>query len=228
MPRNRQRIDAGQLFQVERDAQPRLHGVDVHGRAAVFRLDTGGQAGDVLHGAGLVVDGHAGHKHGVFVHGVDELLHVEAAVGPGRDLHNVKAAVPQRADGQLNARVFKAGGDDFVPPGLPRQRRAQNGQVVALAAAGGKVDLPGRTVQRFGDFGARGVQLVLGQHGGVVQARRVGPAFAQRRGNGVGHGGVHHRGGGVIEIMQVRVSAHGGKDLFSAAKTAESVYKSTK
>ena len=66
MPRNRQRIDAGQLFQVERDAQPRLHGVDVHGRAAVFRLDTGGQAGDVLHGSGLVVDGHAGHKHGVF------------------------------------------------------------------------------------------------------------------------------------------------------------------
>ena len=50
-----------------------------------------------------------------FVHGVDELLHVEAAVGPGRDLRNVKAAVPQRADGQLNARVFKAGGNDFVP-----------------------------------------------------------------------------------------------------------------
>ena len=185
----------------------------MYGGTAVFCLDLCRQTGNVLHGAGLVVDRHAGHQNRVFVHRVDQLAHIQTAVGLGKDLHHGKAPVLQRPDGTLDTGVLEPGGDNLVAPGLPRNGRAQNGQVVALASAGGEIDLIPGAVQRFGNSAAGHRQLMLGQDGRLVQAGRIGPAVAHGVIDDIGHRRVHHGGGGVVQVVQIGVGSHDGKSL---------------
>ena len=215
MARHGQRVHPGPGLQVDGQAQPGLHGIDVEVRAGVARLDAGGQRGDVLHGAGLVVDGHAGGQHGVFVDLGEEFGGVQRAVGFGRDFHNGKALAAQRASRQLDAGVLEPGDDDLAAPGAPRDGRAPQGHVVALGTAGGKVDFVAAAAQRFGYAGAGGVDGLLGLDRRVVQAAGVGPQRLDGAGDDVGHLRVHHGGGGVIQIMKMRVGTHGQKPRFS-------------
>ena len=61
--------------------------------AAVARLDALAQSRNVLHRAGLVVDGHAGGQHGIFVDLLQEFLCVDATVPAGQNLHHREALV---------------------------------------------------------------------------------------------------------------------------------------
>ena len=61
--------------------------------AAVARLYALAQSCNVLHRAGLIIDGHAGGQHGVFVDLLQEFLCVDAAVRAGQDLHHREALV---------------------------------------------------------------------------------------------------------------------------------------
>ena len=63
-------------------------------------------------------------------------------------------------------------------------------------------------MQRFGNAGAGRFNAVLRGHGGVVQAAGVGPEFHQRVVDDLGDSGVHAGGGGVIQIMELRVGKH--------------------
>ena len=85
----------------------------------------------------------------------------------------------------------------------------QNGQVVAFGAGGGEIQFLGLAAQRFGHLGPGRAQRPMGQHRRVVQAGRVGPVVQHGRVDGIGHGGIHHGGGGIVKIMQVSVKTHG-------------------
>ena len=166
------------------------------------------QRRDVLHGAGLVVDGHAGGQHRVFVDLGQEFLRVNASVRPGHDLDDGEALVLQRADGALHAGVFKTRDDDFIAPVLTRAGRAGHGHVVALTAAGREVDFIAAAVQRFGYAGAGRGNGILRGNGGVIQAAGVGPKLSQRLADSLRHRRVHPGRGGVIKIMQLGVGKH--------------------
>ena len=77
---HRQRVDVGQL---DGDPHPRLHRVHMDEGAAVLPLDLGGQALDLVPGADLVVDHHAGHEDGVPVHMRQHLVDVQRTVRRG-------------------------------------------------------------------------------------------------------------------------------------------------
>ena len=171
-------------------------------------LDALAQRRDVLHSAGLVVDGHAGGQHRVFVDLGQEFLRVNASVRPGHDLDDGEALVLQRADGALHAGVFKARDDDLIAPVLTRAGRAGHGHVVALTAAGREVDFIAAAVQRFGHAGAGRGNGILRGNGGVIQAAGVGPKLSQRLADGLRHRRVHPGRGGVIKIMQLGVGKH--------------------
>ena len=104
--------------------------------------------------------------------------------------------------------MLKAGDDNFAAPRPARAGRAVDGHIVALAAAGGKVDLIAAAVQRFGNAGAGRLDGVLRGHGRVVQAAGVRPKLRQGRADGLCHRRVNPSGGGVIEIMQLGVGKH--------------------
>ena len=59
--------------------------------AAVACLDALAQRGNVLHRAGLVVDGHTGGQHGVLVDFRKEFLGVDAAVRAGQHFNHGEA-----------------------------------------------------------------------------------------------------------------------------------------
>ena len=203
-----QTIDLTPFLQVNRHTQPRLHGVHMEVGAAVAGLDALAQSGDILHRAGLVVDGHAGGKDGAFVDLGQKFLRVDAAIRAGQNLNNGEALVLQGADGALHAGVLEPGHDDFIAPVLAWAGRAVDGHVVALAAAGGEVDFVAAAVQGLGHPGAGGHNGVLRGHGGVIQAAGVGPVFHHGRGDGLRHRRVHPGGSSVVQIMQLGVGKH--------------------
>ena len=117
--------------------------------AAVAALDLSGQAFHIVPGADLIVDHHAGHKDGVFVHMVQHPVNVQRAVRAGVHHGHIIAHGGQTLQRLLHAEVLKAGHHDALaePAG---QGRAQQGHVVALAAAGGKIELPALAAQGAG------------------------------------------------------------------------------
>ena len=187
---------------------PGLHTVHVHGGAVVAGLHPGGQAGHVHGGAGFVVHLHGGHQNGVFIHQLQHPVHIQVAVRlRGHKLHIV-ALLGQALHGQGHAGVLKAGAYNALAP-LAGAGRAQNGQVVPLRAAAGEVHLPRRGPQSAGHIGPGLVQgqLTVGARG--VQAGGVGPVLGHRLRDGLDHLRVHHGGGGIVQVMNVRVVQHG-------------------
>ena len=103
-------------FEVYAHPQPGLHRVNMDGRAVVFGLDAGRQAGNILPGSGFVVDRHAAAERRTAVNRRNKLVNRKPAVGAGVDLHHPHTGFSQRADRVLNARVFKTRDDDRIPP----------------------------------------------------------------------------------------------------------------
>ena len=108
--------------------------------AAVAALDLGGKALRIVAGTHLVVHHHAGHKDGVFVHMLQHPVHVQCTVRAGLDHRNVVALLRQLFQRALDAGVLKAGHHDALAESAGAHR-AQQSQIVALTAAGGKVQL---------------------------------------------------------------------------------------
>lgn len=104
--------------------------------------------------------------------------------------------------------MLEAGDDDLIAPVAAGHRGTIDGHIVALRPAGREVNFIAAAVQRFGNAGAGRFDTVLRGHGGVVQAAGVGPEFHQSIVDDLGHGGVHAGGGGVIQIMDLRVGKH--------------------
>ena len=201
---HRQGVD---VVQLDGHTHPRLHRIHMDDGAAVAALDLGGKAFHIVAGAHLVVHHHAGHKDGVFVHMLQHPVHVQCAVRAGFDHRDIIALLRQLFQRALDAGVFKAGHHDALAKGACA-RRAQQSQIVALAAAGGKIQLPALAAQCAGHSGTGGVQRFLAAGTGAVQAGRVCPVFPHGLVDHIRHLGSNHRGGGVIQIMQFRVLQH--------------------
>ena len=191
---DRQGVDVCQL---DGNAHPCLHCVNVDDGATVLLLDGSGQTLDVVPGANLVVYHHAGDKDGVFVHMRQHFVEVEGAVRLGVDDGDIVAHLCQTFQRFLDAGMLKAGHDDALAE-VPGQSRAQQSEVVALAAAGGEVKLFRLAAQCPGDGGTGGIQRLLAPRAGCVEAGRVRPVFAHGFVNDVRHFRCDHRRGGVV------------------------------
>ena len=208
---HRQCVDVGQL---NGDPHPRLHRVHMDEGAAVLPLDLGGQALDLVPGADLVVDHHAGHEDGVPVHMRQHLVNVQRTVRAGGHDRDVIAHRSQTFQRLLHTGVFKTGHHDALAE-LPGQRRAQQGHVVALAAAGGEVQLPRFAAQAPGHHGAGRVQGFFAPGAGGVQGRRIRPVLPHGPVDDICHVRGHDGGGGVVQIMQFRILQHKIRFLLS-------------
>ena len=206
MAADRQGINVGQL---EGHPHPGLHGVHMDDGAAVAALDLSGQALHIVPGTDLVVDHHAGHKDGVFVHMLQHLVDAEGAVCPGIDHGDVIAHGGQALQRLLHAGVLEPGHHDALAE-FAGERRAQQGQIVALAAAGGEIELFGLAAKGAGHRRPGRVEGLLAPGPGGVQGRGVCPVFPHGLVDDVRHLGGYHGSGGVVQIMDVRVLYHNG------------------
>ena len=103
--------------------------------------------------------------------------------------------------------MFETGHHD-APAELPGQGRAQQGHVVALAAAGGEVQFPRLAAEAPGHHGAGRVQRLFAAGTGGVEGGRVRPVLPHGLVDGIRHLRGHHGGGGVVQIMQFRILQH--------------------
>ena len=183
---------------------------ELHGLVVVH---LGGQPLHVVPGADLVVDHHARHEDGVLVHGIQHFVDVQRAVGAGLHHGHVVAAFCQIFQRALDAGVLEAGHHDVLAKGTGAGG-PQQGQIVALAAAGGKVQLLRLAAQGPGHGSAGGVQCFLAAGTGAVQAGGVGPVLPHGLVDDVCHLRCHDGGGGIVQIMQFRILQHKGIPAF--------------
>ena len=100
----------------------------------------------------------------------------------------------------LDAGVLDAGHHDVLAKGTGAGG-PQQGQIVALAAAGGKIQLLCLAAQGAGHGSAGGVQCFLAAGTGAVQAGGVGPVLPHGLVDDVRHLGRYDGGGRVVQIM---------------------------
>ena len=210
MAAHRQSVD---VVQLDGHPHPRLHGVHMHDGAAVAALDLGRQTLHIVPGTHLVVHHHAGHKDGVFAHMLQHLVDVQRAVGAGLHHGHVVAALCQIFQRALDAGVLEAGHHDVLAKGTGAGG-PQQGQIVALAAAGGKIQLLCLAAQGPGHGSAGGVQCFLAAGTGAVQAGGVSPVLPHGLVDDICHLRCHDGGGGIVQIMQFRILQHKGIPAF--------------
>ena len=194
---HRERID---VVQLDGHAHPCLHRVHMDDGAAVAALYLGGKAFHIVAGADLVIHHHARHKNGVFVHPLQHGGNVQRAVCPGGYHGNVVALLCQPLQRALHTGVLEAGHHDALAEGAGLHR-AQQRQIVALAAAGGKVQLPAFAAQRARHGGAGGVQGLFTARARAIQAGGVCPVLPHGLVDDVRHLRRYDGGGRVVQIM---------------------------
>ena len=168
--------------------------------AAVAVLYLGGKALHIVAGTDLVVHHHARHKDGILVHPLQHGGNVQRAVCPGCYHSNVVALLCQPLQRPLHTGVLEAGHHDAFAKGAGLHRTQQR-QIVALAAAGGKVQLPAFAAQRTRHGGAGGVQSLFTARARAVQAGRVCPVLSHGLVYDVRHLRRYDGGGRVVQIM---------------------------
>ena len=183
--------------------------------AAVTALDLGGQTLHVVAGAYLVVDHHTGHEDGILVHGIQHLVDVQCTVGLRLHDSDVIALRGQTFQRALDAGVFEARHHDAFAESAGLGG-AQQGQIIALAAAGGKVQLLRLAAQGAGHSGTGGVQGLFAPCAGGIEAGGVGPVLPHGFVYHVCHLGSNDGGGSVIQIMQFRIMQHNFIPAFCA------------
>ena len=209
---DRHRVD---VVQLDGHPHPRLHRVHMDDGAAVAALDLRGQTLHIVAGADLVVDHHAGHEDGVLVHRFQHPAHVQRAVrlrSHHSDMIALRGQTLQRA---LDAGVLEARHHDALAEGAGLGR-AQKGQIVALAAAGGEVQLLRLAAQRAGHSSAGRVQGLFAPRSRGVEAGRIGPVLPHGLVYHVCHLGSDDGGGGVVQIMQFWILQHNFIPAFCA------------
>lgn len=129
-----------------------LHGVGVEEGSG--GVGDGGERSDGLDDAGLVVGEHDGDEFGVGTDGGGEGAGIDDAPGVAGEEGDFDALLGDGLCGVEDGVVLDAGGDEVEGPGSSGARLiedAEDGEVVALGAAGGEDDLGGAAVERFGD-----------------------------------------------------------------------------
>ena len=194
---HRERID---VVQLDGYTHPCLHCVHMDDGAAVAVLYLGGKALHIVAGADFVIHHHARHKNGVFVHPLQHGGNVQRAVCPGGYHGNVVALLCQPLQRPLHTGVLEAGHHDALAKGAGLHRTQQR-QIVALAAAGGKVQFPAFAAQCTRHGGAGGVQSLFTARARAVQAGRICPVLPHGLVYDVRHLRRYDGGGRVVQIM---------------------------
>ena len=193
-----QQIDA-ERRDVERQLAGRLHGVGVEQRPA--GVGDGGERGDRLDGADLVVGEHHRDQRGA--------IGDQGGQGIGRDDAGAIDAEPAdlpAAAGEgprgLQDRLVLDGADHEVPPArrLERFGCAAHRQDVSLGAAAGEDDLGRIAADEGGHRGARGVEPRLRPLAPAVHAGGVAEVLPEGAVHGVRDRRIDWRRGVVVEV----------------------------
>ncbi len=177
-----------------------LHRVGMQQGAAMALLQKPGDLRHGEHAAGLVVHQHDADHRRVLPQRLTHLSGGDMAGLIGLEIRHLTALLLQRAAGLQHGAVLHGGGDDMFTRMAILPQGGLNGPVVALRAAGGKVQLLGLAAHRTGDNGPIALHHlfrllshgVLG--GGIAELLRQHAVHLV--GNSLGHRG----GGGVIQI----------------------------
>ena len=188
-----------------------LH-VDGHVACGLYRVGVEGDAllpaesadlFDGLNGADLVVGKHDGHKGGVLADSGRHILQTDHAVLVHIQQRDLIALFFQLFQGVQHRVVLKFGGDQVLfALACPRLGGGDDGLVVGLAAAGGKVDLPGLGVETGGHGGTGLGYRLGGLLGEGVQAGGVAVVLGKVGQHGVQRGLADAGGGCVIGVYK--------------------------
>ncbi len=203
VPGEAHHIDA-QAAHVKVEETGGLHGVGMHHDAAVEflrpLLHGGGDFGNGVDGANLIVGVHYGNNGGLAGDGVIDSLRVNLAVVINGQAGYVPTAVFQYLASVQYGVVFGAGRDDVAAGFLQRVGGAPDGGVVGLGAAAGEYHLAVAAVERFGHALAGGVQSVAGFLPDGVDAGGVAVELGEIGQHRLEHALVHRRGAGVVKV----------------------------
>ncbi|MPM37184.1 hypothetical protein SDC9_83790 [bioreactor metagenome] len=178
----------------------RLHAVRMeHGIRRAF-LQKGGDGGKVVDRADFVVDVHERNERGFIGQRLFQPGKIGRAILIAADQNDFGfRGAFQRAEGFVDGRMFDNACDDpaRAPKGL---ERAENGHVVRLRAAGGKIHFVSSAAERLCQTRARAVDRSFGFHGGRIRAGGVIELFGHRQTRRFRRFRQNARGGAVVEV----------------------------
>ena len=184
---------------VHGNVSDRLNGVGVEEHTSL--PGDGGDLGDGLDGADLVIGGHDGDEDGVGADGRLYRLRVHTAQGIHRQVGDRKAlGLFQVLQGVQDGVMLNGGGDDVPALAAPELGHGLEGPVVALRPAGGEEDLLGLCVQAPGDLCPRGIQIGLGLLAECIEAGGIPIGVPKIGHHGLQRPGRERGGSGVIGI----------------------------
>nr|WP_246090169.1 hypothetical protein [Nonomuraea deserti] len=183
----------------------------------------GGQLGDRLQGAGLVVGGYHRHQDRILIQPGGQRGRVHQPVAIDRQ-HRHPGAVQalQRLTGFQDGRVLGDLSDHVRAGAASGQDRAAQGEQIGLRTGGGEDDLARTGADQGGNLLARVPQCRTGPLTIAVAAGRVAEQATQVRRHLLGHARVDRGGGVVVEVdrpvdqprmrqgMRGRVGGHAG------------------
>ena len=196
--RRRQQVDA-EPPGVDAEVRGRLHGVGVHQRARVARVDAAADLGDVVDRADLVVRVHHGDERRVVAHSRLDLGGVGPALGVDADDRQLGALALELLGGVEHGVVLDGGGHEVAPPAGRAERAAQR-EAVRLRSARGEDNLARRRAQPGRDGRPRLIERLLGALRLDVNRGGVVPAVLEPGPHRLDHGRVGRRGGGVVQV----------------------------
>src|SRR5439155_4077211 len=182
-----------------------LDGVRVEDGARVLGLDHPRGLLDRLDGADLVVDVHDADERGVIGDRVFEVLQVNEALTVDAEIRDAEALLFEALGLVEDGVVLDGGRDDVLAVALPAGgvRRAAQGEIVALAAAGREDELLGLAAKDLGHRAACAFEAPSRLLGLAVEARWVAPMVAEVGEHRLQDALVERGGGGVVEVDAV-------------------------
>lgn len=165
-----------QRIRAERELQKRLYRVGVQQRLGAVLAQEPRDLRDGKDAAGLVVHEHHGDERRILAQRVRDLLRGDIPLTVGREIGDGIALLLQLTARLKHGAVLHGGGDDVLSDAAVLVGGKADGPVVALRAAGGKIQLVRLAAERGGDD--RTVRLQTLFRGGAVRVLRAGVAAA--------------------------------------------------
>ena len=158
-----------------------LHRVGVDGHSKF--MSQGHDFPDGLDGPHFVVGGHDGNELRIRPDGLPHVLRVDPAAHVRGDPGHLIALFFQEGAGVQQSGMLDGRGDQVSLSRPETGHHALDHPIVALAAAGGKIDLFRAYAHAPGNVPPRLLQPRLGPPSGLVEAGRVPPAFPEAFGH---------------------------------------------
>ena len=177
-----------------------LHRVGMQQGAAMALLQKLREFRHREHAAGLIVHQHHADHRRILTQGVRHLLCGDVAGLVGLKIRHLVPLLLQCPAGLQHGAVLHGGGDDMLTRMAILPQGGLNGPVVALGAAGGKVQFFRLAAHRTGDSGPIALHHPLGLLSHGILGGGIAELLRQHAVHFIGNSLGHRSGGGMIQI----------------------------